>query len=164
MELMKAADTELTTLWKLLGAVFGVWLVSGAAIFFFVPDWSNRGLFGDMFGTVNSLFAGLAFAGVIYTIFLQRNELALQRKELVLTREQLTRSAGAQEKSEAALAKQVDTLQLTARLNALSAIIEHYGIKIKRENVAAKRAELEKRQVVYIDQLEGELEALVTQS
>jgi len=43
---------------------------------------SERGLFGDKFGAVNALFSGLAFAGVIYAIVLQRQELELQREEL----------------------------------------------------------------------------------
>jgi Putative phage abortive infection protein len=46
----------------------------------------DRGTFGDMFGSVNALFSGLAFAGVIYAILLQREELGLQREELVKTR------------------------------------------------------------------------------
>ncbi len=46
----------------------------------------ERGTFGDMFGAINSLFAGLAFAGIIITVLLQRNELILQRQELELTR------------------------------------------------------------------------------
>lgn len=41
---------------------------------------------GDTAGLVNGLFSALAFAGVIYAIFLQRNELELQRKELTNTR------------------------------------------------------------------------------
>lgn len=41
-----------------------------------------RGLFGDKFGAVNALFSGLAFAGIIFTIFLQRRELALQRGDI----------------------------------------------------------------------------------
>ncbi len=48
----------------------------------------NRGVFGDMFGVVNSLFSGLAFAGIIITIFLQSRELKLQREELTETREE----------------------------------------------------------------------------
>ena len=154
---MKAKDTELTTLWKLLGAVFGVWLVSGTAIFLFGSDWSHRGQFGDMFGTVNSLFAGLAFAGVLYTIFLQRNELALQRKELVLTRTQLTRSAAAQEKSEEALAEQVEALRMTAKLNALSGLIGHYTVKISAEGNRTQKLTLINQQRRYIDELEAEL-------
>ncbi|HWY09838.1 MAG TPA: hypothetical protein VN026_00865, partial [Bacteroidia bacterium] len=38
-----------------------------------------RGVFGDKFGAVNALFSGLAFAGIIFTILLQRKELELQR-------------------------------------------------------------------------------------
>ena len=48
---------------------------------------NGAGEFGDMFGGVNALFSGLAFAGVIYAILLQRRELQLQREELALTRD-----------------------------------------------------------------------------
>ncbi len=48
--------------------------------------YTERGQFGDMFGSVNSLFSGLAFAGIIYTVLLQREELSAQRRELKLTR------------------------------------------------------------------------------
>lgn len=66
-----------------LAAVFAMW--------WFAKEWidSNitgptppaetsaqaRGLFGDQFGAVNSLFSGLAFAGIIITILLQRRDL-----------------------------------------------------------------------------------------
>ncbi len=42
-----------------------------------------------MFGAVNALFSGLAFASLVYTIFLQKRELELQRQELALTRAEL---------------------------------------------------------------------------
>ncbi|MBO6184156.1 MAG: putative phage abortive infection protein [Chryseobacterium sp.] len=45
-----------------------------------------RGTFGDMFGSVNAIYSGLAFAGIIITIYLQSHELKLQRKELRDTR------------------------------------------------------------------------------
>ena len=48
--------------------------------------YTERGTFGDMFGGLNALFSGLAFAGIILTILLQRNELKLQREELKDTR------------------------------------------------------------------------------
>lgn len=50
-------------------------------------DGKPMGEFGDKFGVVNALFSGLAFAGIIITIYMQREELALQRKELEETRE-----------------------------------------------------------------------------
>lgn len=58
-------------------------------ILFFFKDSEKRGHFGDMFGAVNALFSGLAFAGLIITLILQKNELSLQREELKLTREEM---------------------------------------------------------------------------
>ncbi len=66
-------------------AVVAVWVLMGV----FASDRPSPGQFGDMFGAVNALFTGLAFAGLIYTIILQREELGLQRKELRLTRREL---------------------------------------------------------------------------
>ena len=51
----------------------------------------KAGVFGDSFGVLTALFSGLAFAGIVFTILLQREELQLQRQELRLTREELTR-------------------------------------------------------------------------
>lgn len=42
---------------------------------------NDLGTYGDKFGAVNALFSGMAFAGIIFTIILQRNELAMQREE-----------------------------------------------------------------------------------
>lgn len=79
--------------WKLpvgLGAaVLIVWASSGFAVWSQLAN-VERGTFGDMFGAVNALFSGLAFAGVIYAIMLQRKELQLQRFELRLTRDELS--------------------------------------------------------------------------
>jgi hypothetical protein len=49
---------------------------------------NERGTIGDMFGSINALFSGLALAGIILTILLQRNELKLQRTELSDTRKE----------------------------------------------------------------------------
>jgi hypothetical protein len=51
---------------------------------------AKSGVFGDSFGALTSLFSGLAFAGLIITIVMQKDELALQREELSLTRQELT--------------------------------------------------------------------------
>ncbi len=81
------------------------------------------GAFGDIVGP---LFAALAFAGLIYTALMQREELGLQREELRETRAELRRTADAQEASEKALQAQVKAADLTARLNAATALLEHY--------------------------------------
>ena len=54
-----------------------------------ICDVADQGQFGDKFGAVNALFSALAFAGVILTVFLQKEELCEQRKELILTREEI---------------------------------------------------------------------------
>lgn len=41
----------------------------------------NAGTFGDMFGAINALFSGAAFAGTIYAILLQRKDLETQHKQ-----------------------------------------------------------------------------------
>lgn len=66
-----------------------IYLLSWICIDYFIADPQNRGTFGDKFGAVNALFSGLAFAGLIYTIILQRDELSLQREELKQTREEM---------------------------------------------------------------------------
>lgn len=43
---------------------------------------ATRGQFGDQFGAVNALFSGLAFAGIIFTILLQRSDLIETRKAM----------------------------------------------------------------------------------
>ncbi len=64
-----------------------------------------RGTFGDQFGAINALFSGLAFAGLIYTIILQRNDLKLQRQDLELTRKEM-------EEQTAEFEKQNETLKI----------------------------------------------------
>lgn len=73
----------------LLAVVLILWVLSWLFIPYFLNEWKDRGTFGDMFGAVNSLFSGLAFAGLIYTIYLQSKELSLQRDELEQTRIEL---------------------------------------------------------------------------
>lgn len=80
--------------WLLIGGVIcTVIIYAGALIALTWPiseiSISKSGVFGDSFGLLTSLFSGLAFAGLIITIVMQRDELALQRQELNLTREEL---------------------------------------------------------------------------
>ena len=107
---------SLRPLLKLLAAVVGVQVLLGVVLYFAFGSNEARGTFGDMFGAVNTLFSGLAFAGVIYAILLQRKELSLQRKELELTRGELERSAEAQERSAAVLDEQLAIMQGDSRL------------------------------------------------
>lgn len=106
-------------------------IASGFAISGLFDDWEKRGQFGDLFGAVNALFSGLAFAGVIVTILLQREELRLQRLELSQTRAELRRSAIAQEASERALQAQAQASWLSARLASTNSLLEYYSSQLR---------------------------------
>lgn len=94
-------------------------------------DLQSRGQFGDMFGGLTSLFTGLAFAGLIYTILIQRKELQYQREELSLQRKEMARFADAQESSEKALLRQAEYLELSAKVNTLGNLLS------QRESIMA---------------------------
>lgn len=90
--------------WIMLGGVGFLFLLNFSMVFF-IPDGNTRGTFGDQFGAVNALFSGLAFAGLIYTIILQRKDLELQRNDLKLQREEM-------EEQTAEFEKQNETLRI----------------------------------------------------
>lgn len=72
----------------------------------------SRGTFGDQFGAVNALFSGLAFAGLIYTIMLQRKDLKLQRQDLKLQRKELELTRKEMEEQTVEFEKQNETLKI----------------------------------------------------
>ena len=73
----------------IVSGVIVLWIASWLGISVFIDEPTNRGVFGDMFGAVNALFSGLAFAGLIVTLLYQKEELQLQREELRETRKEL---------------------------------------------------------------------------
>lgn len=76
----------MTKEWKLFicagCAICVVWLASFVLIYFCIDGWDVRGQFGDLFGSVNALFSGFAFAGLVITIIQQRHDLQLQRQAI----------------------------------------------------------------------------------
>lgn len=66
--------------------VFAAWSGIWTFSYFSDMDLAVLGQSGDMFGSLNALFTGLAFAGLVSTLIMQRGELELQRKELELSR------------------------------------------------------------------------------
>ena len=62
--------------------VTAIWAASALVLYLTVQDFSKSGTFGDSFGVLNTLFSGLAFAGIIVTIKMQNDEMREQRKEL----------------------------------------------------------------------------------
>ena len=71
-------------LWLTFLVIIFLWGMSIIVLFWLFPDIGVRGQFGDTFGAVNALFAGLAFAGIIFAIilkldFIQRRMAAKRR-------------------------------------------------------------------------------------
>lgn len=161
---------KFTSLFVIGLVVVFVWAVFGFLPWVLFPTWQDRASFGEMFGAVNALFAGLAFAGILFALHLQRRELVVQREELQaqreelrLTRHELERTAEAQEGSKELLAGQVDALLLSARLSALTALVQNYGTKISSTKIHSKQDELKSKQLTYIDLVEAELQKLQIQ-
>jgi len=131
-------------------SVVFIWGLSGIAIYQLIPDWSHRGTFGDMFGAVNALFSGLAFAALIYTIVLQREEIQLNRSEISMNRRELKKSASAQE-------EQAKQTHLAAKINAINTVINYYNIQISNINNSPElieKARIKRRALIQqIDQL-----------
>lgn len=73
-------------------AILGVILImvlSFYIIFNNIGTWEKRGQFGDLFGAVNALFSGLAFAGLIITIRQQHKDLEYQRQAIDQTNREM---------------------------------------------------------------------------
>ncbi len=84
-----------------------LWIIAATVVYFSFNDWATRGQVGDLFGTINALFSGLAFSGIVYTIHLQKHD-------LMMTRLELAENANSQEKS--------------IRISALNSMIQTYGL------------------------------------
>lgn len=118
-ELQRAEEEDrLRAEWmKRVGLYIGLtiavlWLLTPILTAHWLSSWSERGNFGDAFGSFNALFSGLAFAAVALTLYLQQEQVMLQRRELIAqrlelryTRAELQRSAEAQERAQEALNK-----------------------------------------------------------
>lgn len=71
---------------------------------------TRYGSFGDLFGALNCLFTGLAFASVVVTLLLQQKQISEQKEELQLQQRQIEKQAKIQ--------------TLLARLQAKDAIVQ----------------------------------------
>ena len=90
-------------------AVFLMWLAYAFLIDNFIPSQTDRGLFGDQFGALNTLFSGLAFAIIIVALFLQRKEFSAQLDEIRKTQKIAIQQAEALVKQEEVFQKQLET-------------------------------------------------------
>ena len=74
--------------------IFLIFALYGAALLWIVWPISEfsitkAGTFGDSFGVLTSFFTGIAFSGILATLFMQREDLKLTREELIETRKEM---------------------------------------------------------------------------
>ena len=138
-----------------------VWAASGWVIYHASDNWGDRGTIGDMFGAVNSLFSGLAFAALLLTIFQQRQEIKLNRTAIEQNRKELAKAAAAQHLAQQALKEQVAQMNLTARLNAMNTVIGYYNNRIKDASASAELVEKAKqKRKAIIQQIDDLIDGL----
>jgi hypothetical protein len=84
------------------GCVLGIWLafpwlINTPLAHRIVPSatWASRGVVGDSFGALNTLFAGLALAGLAVNIYLQSVQLKKLESREAENEKQLKAQAGA---------------------------------------------------------------------
>ena len=142
--------------------VFALWLGAPMVGLYFFGSWVERGQFGDLFGSVNALFSGLAFAGLIYAIFLQGQQLSLQREELRLQREEMAAS-----RKELARQADVQTALVRATVAQIKVVAEQVRVeamKMSPGNVEspvahARRIAGFERSATHIDEIAASVEA-----
>lgn len=59
--------------------IVGLWFAIALINILIIGGINDAGSFGDSFGSLNTLFSGLALAGIVYTILLQRKDLNDQK-------------------------------------------------------------------------------------
>lgn len=136
-------------LW-LATAVLCLWFGTPFVMAKLVPDAAMRGPTGDLYGSVNALFSGLAFAGLLGTLWLQREQLALQRDELRLQREELKAQRKEMAASRAELASQVAVQRSQFKASCAQLVATAQLVKVESIKLAAS----------YMDNPHHELERI----
>jgi hypothetical protein len=89
----RSATLKLTMI--VIGLIFGIWVAAWVvAALPFLKSWTTTPV-ADIFSSVNALFVGFAFAGVIITVFYQIYELQDTREELKRTADSTARASRA---------------------------------------------------------------------
>jgi len=118
---------------------------------------TERGQFGDSYGAVTSLFTGLAFAGLLFTILLQQREIKLQRqdfinqlKEMQLSRKEAERQSQLQE-------QQIRIGEVQLRMKPLEVQIELIRLESLQWVESARHGMVGKK----LEHLQHEMEVII---
>lgn len=77
-------------IFAVFAGVLLLWIVTPLVMRWLFSTWAERGVVGDAFGAVNALFSGMAFAGVVVALWLQREQMKIQSHEFQLNLGALT--------------------------------------------------------------------------
>jgi hypothetical protein len=119
--------------------IFLIWLFIPKLLQFFMVfsgitefNLTDKGLFGDSFGALNTLFSGLAFSAIIVTLIVQIEEFKLQRSELKKQAESLEAQVNQLEiqASEIKANRDILSLQHKEAINYRKAIESHRNFEI----------------------------------
>lgn len=99
-------------------------------------DQNIWGVFGDFIGgTLNPILSFLALIALLLTVVLQSKQLELSRRELQETKEAMQESAKAQQKMQIAQAKQAKAMEISARMTAITKLLEQNEEALKDLNL-----------------------------
>ena len=139
----------------------------------YIDDPERAGQFGDMFGSVNSLFSALAFLVISISLYLQNRELKLQRKQLELQMDEAKEARTGNLKAQEAQRKEMElTRELHAKNNfeaKLMFLLKNLERQISIAKgefvvVGSKYGTIEFNGYSYFNHLYTELTTLVIQS
>jgi len=99
------------------------------------PTLQDAGLRGDAFGLLNTVFSGLAFAGVLIALELQRRDVLEQRKENLAARDEAEKHTKATDRMRIA-----NLLGVVAQINTTLGRANEYG----HEQIAELRKVLQR--------------------
>lgn len=104
-----------------------VWILCPIATKYFISDPGDRGVYGDMYGSVNALFSGLAFATLLYTVRLQHQ----QMKDAALENQRTSEALAKQIAASAMIANQQSIIMVERDVARIPTVLKFHGVDKK---------------------------------
>lgn len=111
--------------------VVAIMAIANIIISYSFPKMDERGQFGDMFGVLNALFSGLAFAGLIITIRQQHIDLGYQWQTIKQTYDEMERQTKEFEIQNRTLKRQQFDNTFFELLRMLQSIVEGLELNVE---------------------------------
>lgn len=134
------------------GAIIYVWLKVPNIMASGLTKADNAGTYGDSFGSVNALFTGLAFSGLVFSILLQQRQIRLQREDFLSqldemedSRETVERQNGLLEVQNQLMRAQIEVqiLQVEARAAEMESTVNQINAQEYISGSQPRRSQLD---------------------